>query len=224
MAVLFVNREREAAVSTDKRHRSRLLACGLMALATAFAVSSSAFADHVTPGQAGMTKVNIYDNTHNLWNVTTDDPVTGDPDPVIGFVNFRPTTPGDPTHIVVVVALKDGAPSCDYEIQLVTTGADTGAGLPPDGFHSGFPNVIGTLTTNAQGKGNTGAIQVDVTTLDAISASGAFTYAHVDVEDPDANCEEADGTGVANNEYGASGYDPTGGPPPAQANMHWSQP
>jgi hypothetical protein len=216
--------EREVQMFGDKRRGSRLLAVGLVALMTAFAFSSSALGDHVTPGEAGMTKVNIYDNTDNVWNVTTNDPVTGGPDPVIGFVNFRPTTPDDLTHVVVVVALKDGAPSCDYQIQLVTAGSDTGAGLPPDGVHSGFINVIGTLTTNAQGKGNTGAIEVDATALSGIAASGTFTYAHVDIEDPDANCVEADGTGVANNEYGASGYDPTVGPPPAEANIHWLQP
>jgi len=200
------------------------LACMLAALTAAFAFSSSALGDHVTPGEAGLTKVNIYDNTNNGWNVTTNDPVTGGPDPVIGFVNFRPTTPDDPTHVIVVVALKDGAPSCDYEIQLVVAGSDTGGGLPPDGVHSGFINIIGTLSTNGQGKGNTGAIEVDVTTLLGTAASGSFTYAHVDLEDPDANCTEADGTGVANNEYGASGYDPTVGPPPAEANIHWLQP
>jgi len=59
----------------------------LLALAFMLAGAPIAMADHVTPGEAGQTKVSLYDNTNNGWNVTTNDPVTGGPDPVIGFVN-----------------------------------------------------------------------------------------------------------------------------------------
>jgi hypothetical protein len=170
------------------------------------------------PGAAGQTMLNIYDNTHSGgWNVTTNDPVTGGPDPVIGFVNFRPTVPGDADHVQVVVVLKNGAPNCDYELQLVTFGSNTSGGLAPDGFHNGDINVIGTLSTNAQGKGNSGAITVDVTTLGSVALSGGHTYAHIDLEDPDGDCTESDGTSVANNEYGASAVD-------VDARMHWLQP
>lgn len=166
-------------------------------------------ADHVTPGEAGQTKVNIYDNTNpenGGWNVTIADPFTGGPDPVIGFVNFRPTVPGDLAHAIFVVSLKNGAPNCPYTIELVSVGADPAAGLPPDGQHSGSINPIGALITNAQGNGNSGAILVDVTSLSNVASAGFFTYAHVDVEN--RNCIEADGTSVDMNEQGASGRMP----------------
>jgi len=157
------------------------------------------------PGEPGQTKVPIYDNTDNGWNVTTNDPVTGGPDPEIGFTNFRPTVPGDPEHIIVVVNLQDGAPNCTYTVELVTDGNSPDGGLPPDGNHTGFINVIGELTTNGNGHGNSGALMVDVTTLSDVAAAGQRTYAHVDVEDYNGTCVEADGTSVATNEYGSPG-------------------
>jgi hypothetical protein len=184
---------------------------------TSFTGTAVVFANDATPGQAGQTKVNIYDNTDDGWNVTV-----GDPDPVIGFVNFLPAV-NDPNSVKVVVALKDGAPSCDYNIDLVTSANNDGAGLAPDGFHSGFINTIGTLTTNAQGKGNSGEITVDVTTLTNVAASGDTTYAHVDLEDHDGDCTESDGTTVANNEYGASGKQPSS-TLDLPVNIHWTQP
>lgn len=195
----------------------------LAGLAIGAVAASPAFADHVTPGEAGKTKVNLYDNTDDGWNVTV-----GDPDPVIGFVNFRPTVPGDPSHVVVVVKAKDAAPNCTLTIELVTDGTDSDGGLGPDEGHAGTPNVIGTLTTNKRGKGNSGAIKVDVTTLLGTAPSGQFTYAHVDPEDHAGTCTEADSTGVDLNEYGASGFDPALGAPAGAedlpANIHWLQP
>jgi len=199
----------------------------LLALAFMLAGVPNAMADHVTPGEAGQTKVSLYDNTNNGWNVTTSDPVTGGQDPVIGFVNFRPTVPGDANHIVVVVAAKGAVPNCTLTVQLQTSRGTPTGGLPPDGTHSGFNNVIGELTTNGQGNGNSGAITVDVTTLNGISTLGPFTYAHVDLEDsPSAPCIESDGTSLGPNEYGASGYNPAVGPPVPglAANIHWEQP
>jgi hypothetical protein len=198
-----------------------------VALPLVLAAAPAAMADHVTPGEAGQTKVDLYDNTNNGWNVTTNDPVTGGPDPVIGFVNFRPTVPGDPSHIVLVVATKDAAPNCTLTVQLQTSRGTATGGLAPDGNHSGFNNIVGELTTNRQGNGNSGAIIIDVTTLDGISTLGPFTYAHVDLEDsPSAPCTESDGTSLGPNEYGASGYNPTVGPPVPglAANIHWQQP
>jgi len=200
-----------------------MFALALTAIALGTGLSLDVRADHETPGQAGMTKIDIYDNTHNIWNVTTNDPDTGGPDPVIGFVNFRPTVPGDPDHVIVTVALKGGAPDCDYNIELVVDANDPNAGLAPDGFHHAAVNPIGTLTTNRNGLGNSGAIQVDVTTLSNTALSGSFTYAHVDVEDYNGDCTEADGTGVVNNEYGASGQMP-GQNLGLPVNMHWEQP
>lgn len=184
---------------------------------TSLAGTAAVFANDATPGQAGQTKVNIYDNTNDGWNVTI-----GDPDPVIGFVNFLPTV-DDPNSVKVVVALKDGAPSCDYNIDLVTFGNNADAGLAPDGLHAGSINTIGTMTTNGQGKGNSGEITVDVTTLFGVAASGDTTYAHVDLEDHDGDCTESDGTTVANNEYGASGKQP-GSTLDLPVNIHWTQP
>ena len=199
----------------------------LLALTAMLAGAPAAMADHVTPGEAGQTKVDLYDNTNNGWNVTTSDPVTGGPDPVIGFVNFRPTVPGDPGHIVIVVAAKGAAPNCTLTVQLQTSRGTATGGLPPDGGHSGFSNVIGELTTNRQGNGNSGALTVDVTALNGISTLGPFTSAHVDLEDsPSAPCTEADATSLGSNEYGASGYNPSVGTPVPglAANIHWQQP
>lgn len=175
-------------------------------------------ANHATPGNAGMTKYNIYDNTNDGWNVTV-----GDPDPVIGFVNFRPTVAGDPNNVKVVVSLKDGAPNCDYNVDLVTSSNNDVAGLAPDGLHFGTPNTIGTISTNGQGKGNTGDITVDISAIASVAASGDVTYAHIDIEDVDGDCIESDGTAVVNNEYGASGKQP-GSALDLPVNMHWTQP
>lgn len=183
----------------------------------AMVFSGVALADHETPGEAGNTKVNIYDNTHNGWNVTTTDPDTGGADPVIGFVNFRPTVPGDPSHVVVVASLKDAAPNCTLTVELVLTGTNPAAGLPPDGGHTGFPNQIGTLTTNNNGKGNSGAIVVDVETLSGVAPSGEFTWGHVDLEPYSDTCIEEDDTLVGINEYGASAVN-------EGDRIHWLQP
>ena len=208
-----------------KNRLNRKKGMGLVLL-TIFVVGISIIgivsAHHYTPGDAGQTKINIYDNTHNGWNVLTNDPDTGTPDPVIGFVNFRPTVPLDPSNIIVTVALKDGAPSCTYNIELVTSGSDNRAGLQPDGTHFGYINIIGTLTTNQNGIGNSGDIVVDVTGLSNIAVSGGITYAHVDLE-AQCTCIEADGTTVEDNEYGASGEKPDQGLG-LPVNMHWLQP
>lgn len=210
--------------------RQQLITAGLALSAFALAAALPSVASHVTPGDAGHTKVNIYDDTHNGWNVSTNDPVTGAPDPAIGFVNFRPTiactgdNECDPDHIILVVQLKNAAPNCTLSVQLVTTGGATHAGLAPDGNHTGAINVVGSLTTNDKGHGTTGAIVVDVVTLSGIAASGGNTYAHVDLEDVTGSCTEADGTGVANNEYGASGQVPGGTDYGLAYNIHWLQP
>lgn len=203
---------------TSKIKKSAALALMGAMSAWAFTVSASD-----TPGQAGQTKVNIYDNTHNGWNVATNDPDTGGADAAIGFVNFHPTVPGQPNQVMFVVAGESLAPNCTFDVQLVLLGSDPDSGLAPDGTHTGFINIIGTLTTNKHGKGNTGAIKVDVTTLVGSAISGGTTYAHVDLEDPSGECREADGTAVVNNEYGASGEMPGQGLG-LPSNIHWVQP
>lgn len=198
--------------------RRALLAIAALALAGAV----PAAAHHTTPGNVGQTKVDVYDNTHNGWNVNTTDPLTGGADPTIGFVNYRATVPDDPNHAIFVVALKDAAPNCRLRIDVVTDGADSG--LEPDANHSGSINPIGSITTNAKGKANSGEIVVDVRTLSGTAGSGAISAAHVDLE-PLASCTEADDSPVSNNEYGASGA-PDGyvGATPLPSQIHWLQP
>ena len=174
-------------------------------------------------GKSDHTRVNIYDNTDNGWNVTTNDPVTGGPDPVIGFVNFRGTTPLDPTHILIDVVLKNAAPSCGYSVQLIPQSSDPSAGLPPDGTRTGSGTaVLGDIFVNAKGHGEASFV-ADVTLLPGTAPSGQTTYAHIDIEDVDQDCIEKDGTHVVENEYGASGK-PPGTNYDLPDNIHWAQP
>lgn len=189
----------------------------LTALFAALLLSSGmAFAAHTTPGNAGMTKVNVYDDTNDGWDLT---------DPVIGFVNFRPTVNGDPDNVKVVVALQNAAPNCTFNIELVTSGNDDEAGLAPGTGHTGWINVVGEITTNKHGKANSGDITVDVNGLSFVAPSGELTYAHVDLEPQTNDCyeDEAAGDVVVNNEYGASGKVP-GTNYDLPVNMHWLQP
>jgi hypothetical protein len=196
--------------------------------AALIAVGVAVWAAQVVPGAGeaahkGQTKVFIYDNTHNNWNVTTNDPVTGGPDPIIGFVNYRPTTPDDPTHIILNVVLKNAAPNCAYSVQLIPQVFDPTAGLPPDGGrHGSSTAIMGDIATNKKGKG-TAQFVADATLLEGTAPSGQFTYAHIDIEDVDQDCVEADGTNVEENEYGASGKQP-GSPLNIPVNIHWLQP
>jgi hypothetical protein len=198
--------------------RSFKNATATLAVAALALVGMSTEAFHESSGEAGVTKVNVYDNTNDGWNVAV-----GDPDPVIGFVNFRPTVSDDPNNVVVNVQLKNAAPNCTLDIQLVTTATDDTGGLAPDGIHTGFINTIGTIETNKQGHGSSGAIVVDISSLIGVSTSTNITYAHVDLEDSSGTCIEADETGVANNEYGASGKIP-GSTLDLPYNIHWLQP
>lgn len=193
---------------------------GLLLVPWAVSVAS---ADHTTPGNAGQTKVYVYDNTQNGWNVTTDDPGTGGPDPVIGFVNFRPTVPGDPTHIKFVVILQDAAPNCGYSFQLIPQVFDPSAGLAPDGTRTGSGTAwLGDIWTNKKGHASATFV-ADATLLPGTAPSGQITYAHIDIEDVDGDCVEKDGTSVEENEYGASGK-PPGSDYDLPVNLHWLQP
>lgn len=114
--------------------------------------------------------------------------------------------------------MQKGAPNCTYDVQLVRDVAATNGGLDATG-HFGFIDVLGTLTTNKVGNGNA-HFDVDPQTLpDSVDATpgvlDSTVYAHIDIEDPSGLCKEADGTSVANNEYGAA-PDPALGTP-----LHW---
>jgi hypothetical protein len=204
----------------DLRLRTALLVLSLAPVA-AIGVMLSGTAS--SAGIAGKTKVNIYDNTQNNWNVLTNDPDTGGPDPVIGFVNFRPTTPDDPTHIVLTVVLKGAAPSCGYSVQLIPQVFDPTAGLAPDGGRTGSGTAfLGDIFTNRKGHGSASFV-ADATLLPGTAPSGQITYAHVDIEDVDQDCVEKDGTNVEENEYGASGK-PPGTDYDLPDNISWLQP
>ena len=127
---------------------------------------------------ATRNRLELLSNTQNGYNLGTD--------PDVGWVSYRLPTPGDPTHIMINVKIHKGIPnSGPLDIELVTKGTDTGGGLPPDGSagHTGYINIIGTISTNGAGEGQSGDIMVDVTTLGSVAPSGQVTYAHVDIED-----------------------------------------
>ena len=73
--------------------------------------------------------------------------------PVVGFVNTNQNDDGD---LRVVVKLKDATPLTTYTIYLT--------GGPTHDTATGFI-VIGTLTTDEDGNGNSGAIWTDAATM-----------------------------------------------------------
>lgn len=142
----------------------------------------------------GAQVFDIYDNTENGLVVGTD--------PDTGNVRFN-ANPGGAHRIIVETHLQKAAPNCTYSVQLVRDSAALNGGLDAAG-HSGFIQVLGTLTTNGVGNGNA---HFDL----APSADGVadtVVYGHLDFEDLSGLCVEADGSSVANNEYGAA-PDPT---------------
>lgn len=148
----------------------------------------------------------VYDDTQDGLQVGTD-PDTGN---VVANAN-----PGGTSRLIIEVHLQKGAPNCTYDVQLVRDSLALNGGLTAIG-HSGPIDVLGTLTTNGVGNGNV-HFDVDPQTLpDSVDATpgvlDSTVYAHIDVEDPSGTCVEADGTGVANNEYGAA-PDPALGTP-----------
>lgn len=86
-----------------------------------------------------------------------------------GFVNFNQDDEG---NLRVVVSLKDATPNTTYEIFLVCG--------PTHALACGFI-TIGFLTTNVQGNGNSGAIIVDVTTLQAAPFGSGARTDHIDL-------------------------------------------
>lgn len=177
----------------------RHVAAAAAAIAIAVALFSSASAAPAWP-DLGQATIPIYDNTTDGWNVHT-----GTPDPTVGFVNFRPTGPGDTDRLRLTVVLQKAAPACSYNLELVLWGTTPTGGLGPDDFHHGRINRIGTMTTNGAGNGNSGAIHVDVRTL-LEAVPGVVNYGHIDIEDYDQDCVERDGTNVNGNEYAATSW------------------
>lgn len=89
--------------------------------------------------------------------------------PMAGFVNFNQDDTG---ALRVVVAVKKGVPDTTYEIFLVCG--------PTHALACGFIS-IGTLTTNGQGNGNSGAISVSVATLVAAPFGSGARTDHIDL-------------------------------------------
>lgn len=137
--------------------------------------------------EAKRSRLELLSGTSNGYNLAgvSNDPITGLPDPDVGWVSYRLPTKGDPNNIIINVKIHNGVPnSGPLRIELVTAGPNPSGGLPPDGSapHSGAINIIGIISTNAAGEAQSGAIVVDVTTLFNVSPSGQPTFAHVDVE------------------------------------------
>ncbi|MDP3941273.1 MAG: hypothetical protein Q8Q49_03090 [bacterium] len=136
----------------------------------------------------------IYDNTQGGLVVGTN-PDTG---------NVQATAnPGGASRLIIEAHLQKAAPNCAYDVQLVRDSAASNGGLNAAG-HTGSIQSLGTLTTNGVGNGNA-HFDLDPS---GDGVADTQTYGHLDFEDPSGTCVEADGSSVANNEYGAA-PDPT---------------
>lgn len=136
---------------------------------------------------ATRNRLELLSGTSNGYHLAgvSNDPLTGKPDPDVGWVSYRLPTKGDPNNIIINVKIHKGVPnSGPLTIELVTKATNPFGGLPPNGVggHTGTINVIGTISTDAAGEAQSGDIVVDVTTLRDVSSSGLRTFAHVDVE------------------------------------------
>lgn len=159
-------------------------------LAFVFALAGSPALAAKPPGSQGFE---VYDNTYDGLQAATD--------PDTGNVQFN-ANPGGADRIIVEAHLQKAAPNCTYTVQLVRDSAVTNGGLNAAG-HTGSIQDLGTLTTNGAGNGNA-HFDLDPAVTDGTTQ----VYGHLDFEDPSGVCKEADGTTVANNEYGAA-PDPT---------------
>jgi hypothetical protein len=128
----------------------------------------------------------------------------GDPD--IG--NVRAVgNPGGQSRLIIEVHMQKAAPNCTYNVELVRGVLGNNGGLSAAG-HTGPIDILGTLTTNKVGNGNA-HFDIDPQQLpDSIDGTpgvlDTVVYAHLDIEDANGTCIEADGTTVATNEYGAA--------------------
>jgi hypothetical protein len=89
--------------------------------------------------------------------------------PVVGFVN---TNQDDDGNLRVVIKVKDATPLTTYTIYLV--------GGPTHATATGF-TVIGYLTTNEVGNGNSANIWIDAATM-AVAPYGNGPH-HIDIDD-----------------------------------------
>lgn len=146
----------------------------LIVLAALTLVVSGAVPGHATPN----TKLLIIQDSAGCGGV--GQPVCGAADSDMagpsgtgnrgfGFVNYNQNAEGE---LRVVVALKNATPNTTYEIFLVCG--------PTHATACGFI-TIGFLTTNGQGNGNSGAIHVPVTTLQAPPFGSGARTDHVDL-------------------------------------------
>ncbi len=135
----------------------------------------------------------LYDNTQDGLQVATD--------PDTGNVQVN-ANPGGSNRLVINVHAQKAAPNCELQVQLVRGTEASNGGLDATG-HTGGIQTLGTLTTNGGGNGNA---HFDIEVGDGTPDTAVF--GHIDLEDVDGSCTEADGTGVENNEYGAA-PDPT---------------
>ena len=166
----------------------KILAAGA---ATAFMFAQTALPVLAKP--PGAQVFDAYDNTQDGL-VVGEDPDTGNVE-----VNANP---GGSDRLIINVHAQKVAPNCELSVQLIRDSAATNGGLDESG-HLGSIQTLGTLTTNNVGNGNAHFdIQVGDGTLDTTM------YGHIDLEDVNGTCTEADGSSVANNEYGAA-PDPT---------------
>lgn len=138
---------------------------------------------------SGAQVFGVYDNTNDGLVVGTD------PDMGNAEVNANP---GGSDRLIANVHVQKAAPNCELTVELVRDTEASNGGLDETG-HTGSIQVLGTLTTNNVGNGNAHFdIQVGDGTPDT------ETFGHLDFEDYNGTCEEADGTSVTFNEYGGA--------------------
>lgn len=162
-------------------------------LATA-AITAITFGSLALPAFAkpGAQVFNVYDNTQDGLQVATD--------PTTGQVEFN-ANPGGSNRLIITVHAHKAAPNCTLSVQLVRASEASNGGFDETG-HIGSIQTLGELTTNGVGNGNA-HFEVEV----GDGTPDTATFGHIDLEDVNGTCEEADGTTVGNNEYGAT-FDP----------------
>jgi hypothetical protein len=139
-----------------------LLVAGISAMIAGMSTATSAGIAFATPN----TKVDFVQDVATGGSFADLDMAgpTG-----FGFVNFNQDDAG---NLRVVASLKNAEPNTTYEIFLVCG--------PTHDTACGFIS-IGTLTTNGQGNGNSGAIDVPLATLQAAPFGSGDRTDHIDL-------------------------------------------
>jgi hypothetical protein len=143
---------------------------------------------------AGAQVFEVYDETQDGLEAATD-PDRGNVQAV--------ANPDGQSRLIIETHLQKAAPNCTYTVELVRDSAALNGGLDALG-HTGFVQVLGTLTTNGSGNGNA-HFDIDPS-FDGTPDTAVF--GHLDFEEHSGTCVERDGTSVAFNEYGGA-PDPT---------------